>query len=55
MGRFKNGGRHASPNSEYAKGRAPRQKEEEDRMEMWKTLKSPRPKKPAVHGGLKDK
>jgi hypothetical protein len=31
---------------------APRQKEE-DRMEKWKILKSPRPKKPAVHGGLR--
>jgi hypothetical protein len=32
---------------------APRQKEE-DRMEKWKILKSPRPKKPAVHGGLRE-
>jgi len=31
---------------------APRQKEE-DRMEKRKILKSPRPKKPGVHAGLK--
>ncbi|WP_460057106.1 hypothetical protein [Spirochaeta dissipatitropha] len=30
---------------------APRQKVDE-RMEMWKILKSPRPKKPGVHAGL---
>ena len=32
---------------------APRQ-EKEDRMEKWKILKSPRPKKSAVHGGLRE-
>lgn len=33
---------------------APRQKEE-DRMEKRKIIKSPRPKKPAVHGGQENK